>query len=154
MKKIHWCKTQSSGIRFVEPSSNLYKAYIQKAKSALIMLSAAIEKDQLEWIATTSYYARYFTSYAVLQKFGLKCEIHDCTITLLKFLTTQQFADQLDKAKDDRIALQYQIQNHPDEKNIIKRAKKAYDFVVQLTEYTQNNESNIRQKIHKITKPL
>lgn len=33
-----------------------------------------------------SYYAKYFAVYALFCKIGLKCEIHDCTISLFRYL--------------------------------------------------------------------
>ena len=50
------------------------------------MLESATEKDEIDWISTTAYYARYFAFYALLQKCGIKSEIHDCTISLMSFL--------------------------------------------------------------------
>ena len=42
------------------------------------------------WLATTKYYAEYFAVYSVLMKIGIKCEIHDCTIALVKFLENEE----------------------------------------------------------------
>jgi hypothetical protein len=69
---IFWCLKQKRGIKLEKPNNNLYNVYINKAKSSLNMLSSAIQKDEIDWIATTAYYARYFSFYALLQKCGIK----------------------------------------------------------------------------------
>lgn len=79
---ISWCLRQKRGIKIEDPNDNLCNVYISKAKSALNMLSSAAEKDEVDWIATTAYYASYFAFYALLQKCGIKSEIHDCTTFL------------------------------------------------------------------------
>ncbi len=70
--QILWCLEQNRGIKIEEPNNNLSKVYIKKAKSSLNMLDSAIEKEEVEWISTTAYYARYFSFYALLQKIGIK----------------------------------------------------------------------------------
>ena len=41
------------------------------------MLASAIEKNEIDWVATTAYYARYFVVYALLQKCGIKREFNE-----------------------------------------------------------------------------
>ncbi len=77
---VSWCWKQKRGIKLEQPNDNLCTVYIKKAKSSLNMLESATEKDEIDWIFTTAYYARYFAFYALLQKCGIKSEIHDCTI--------------------------------------------------------------------------
>ncbi|MBU0461156.1 MAG: hypothetical protein KJ574_01080, partial [Nanoarchaeota archaeon] len=84
--QIGWCTRQEKGLKLDSPNSNLCFAYLKKAKSALNMLDAAIERDEDDWIATTAYYARYFSLYALFRKCGIKSEIHDCTIAAMRFL--------------------------------------------------------------------
>ena len=69
---IIWCLKQARGIRLEGPNNNLCKAYIKKAISSLNMLESAMEKDEIEWICTTAYYAMYFAVYALLQKCGVR----------------------------------------------------------------------------------
>ena len=57
---VSWCWKQKRGIKIEEPNNNLCHAYIEKAKGALNMLDSAIEKEEIDWIATTAYYSRYF----------------------------------------------------------------------------------------------
>ena len=136
MNKTNWCKKQARGLKLIEPNSNLAKAYFKKAKSSLNMLSSAIEKKELEWIASTAYYARYFAVYALFMKNGIKCEIHDCTIEAFRYLfEIENMAEELEVAKKDRVELQYYVSEEIDANLIIDNAKKAYEFVVEMEDY-------------------
>ncbi|HKZ41790.1 MAG TPA: HEPN domain-containing protein, partial [Candidatus Hodarchaeales archaeon] len=67
-----------------------------------------------EWAVSASYYARYFAVYALLQKIGVKCEIHDCTIALFEYLfgdsVPKQLIRELQQSKEYRIEAQYYTQ--------------------------------------------
>ena len=70
------------------------------------------------WLATTKYYIEYFAIYSILMKIGIKCEIHDCTIALVKFLEDQGIIEKgtskiLEKDKELRIDNQYYLKNKP-----------------------------------------
>src|SRR3990167_6240909 len=109
---ILWCLKQKKGIKLEEPNNDLCLVYVNKAKSALNMLSSAIEKNEMDWIVTTAYYARYFAFYAILQRCGIKCEIHDCTISLMKLLFVEdnrieeKYHAELQSAKSLRVDIQ------------------------------------------------
>ena len=83
---VVWCFKQKRGIRIIEPNPNLTKAYLKKAISALNTMTAALKINEIDWITTTAYYARYFALYALLMKIGVKSEIHDCTIAVARLL--------------------------------------------------------------------
>lgn len=89
MKKINWCKKQKGGIQIQEPNDNLSKEYFENAEESLKVLRSIKETKSNMWLATTKYYIEYFAVYSVLMKLGIKCEIHDCTISLLEFLEEQ-----------------------------------------------------------------
>ncbi len=69
------------------------------------------KEDIYEWAVSASYYARYFAVYALLQKIGVKCEIHDCTIALFSYLFHDNIpagmTQQLKEAKEERVEAQY-----------------------------------------------
>jgi len=83
---LNWCLKQSKGIRLVKPSDNLVKAYLEKSRNALKSMEINAQANIVEWAVSASYYAKYFAVYALLSKIGVKCEIHDCTITLFEYL--------------------------------------------------------------------
>lgn len=154
---VSWCWKQKRGIKLEEPNDNLCKAYIEKAKSALNMLDSAIEKDEIDWIATTAYYSRYFVLYALLQKCGIKSEIHDCTISLLHFLFVDEriidesFYSEILLAKDLRVDTQYYVTEQIDKEKLKNDSATARNFVLKMEEVieniTPNNITKIRQKL-------
>ena len=118
MKKISWCKKQDKGIKLVEPNDNLSDEYYKNAEESLKVLRSIIETQSNMWIATTKYYIEYFSVYSVLMKIGIKCEIHDCTISLVKFLEDEDIINIgiskiLEKDKELRIDNQYYLKNKP-----------------------------------------
>jgi uncharacterized protein (UPF0332 family) len=141
---VSWCLKQKRGIKIEEPSYNLCKVYIKKSKSGLNMLSSATEKDEVDWIATTAYYARYFAFYALLQRCGIKSEIHDCTISLIKFLFVEEniieesFYNELQLAKELRIDTQYYVAEEIDKEKLKQDSETARDFVLKMEEIIEN----------------
>jgi len=137
---VKWCLKQKRGIKIEEVNDNLCSVYMNKSKSALNMLSSATEKDEVDWIATTAYYARYFALYALLQKCGIKSEIHDCTISLMHFLfieenlVEEQFYNELRLAKELRIDTQYYVTEELDKDKLKKDSETARNFVLKIEE--------------------
>ena len=108
------------------------------------MLSSATEKDEVDWIATTAYYARYFAFYSILQKCGIKSEIHDCTIFLMHFLFVEeslideQFYNELQLAKELRVDTQYYITDKLDKEKLKQDSETARSFVLKMEEVIEN----------------
>jgi uncharacterized protein (UPF0332 family) len=134
--ELDWCKKQKKGIRLAVPSKVLGEVYLKKAESALNMLVSAIEKNEPDWIASTMYYAKYFSIYALLAKCGIKCEIHDCTLRAMKLLfvdsgvISQELYEDIETSKGLRVDLQYYTSNDNDAKRLSKLAGTAPDFVL------------------------
>ncbi|MBU1973964.1 MAG: HEPN domain-containing protein [Nanoarchaeota archaeon] len=141
---VLWCWKQKIGIKLEEPNDNLCNTYIKKAKSSLNMLESATEKEEIDWISTTAYYARYFAFYALLQKSGIKSEIHDCTISLMNFLFVDEkiiekhFYDELQLAKELRVDTQYYLAEEIDLNKLKKDSKTARSFVLRMEEVIEN----------------
>lgn len=118
MSSISWCKQQSKGIQIIRPNDNLTDEYFRTAEESLLVLNKIKETRSNTWLATTKYYIEYFGVYAVLMKIGLKCEIHECTIALVRLLEkesvfTQGTAERLEEDKELRIDNQYYLKNRP-----------------------------------------
>jgi len=116
MKKINWCKKQAFGIKIQEPNDNLSQEYLANAEESLRVLRKIKETHSNMWLATTKYYIEYFAVYSVLMKIGVKCEIHDCTIELVKFLEDEEIMEKgtskiLEDDKELRIDNQYYLKN-------------------------------------------
>jgi uncharacterized protein (UPF0332 family) len=141
---VSWCCKQKRGIKLEEPNDNLCNVYIKKAKSSLNMLESATEKDEIDWISTTAYYARYFAFYALLQKCGIKSEIHDCTISLMSFLFVENnfikenFYNELQLAKELRVNTQYYVTEEIDLEKLKKDSETARSFVLKMEEVIEN----------------
>jgi len=122
------CWRLENGITLVNPSDNLVQAFLKKSREAVKSMEVNFENDIIEWGVSASYYARYFVVYALFQKLGIKCEIHDCTIALFKHL----FRDSLPKglisefqrAKAEHVEAQYYTrQVTADSKKVIEQTK-------------------------------
>lgn len=138
-----WCFKQKRGIRIIEPNSNLTKAYLKKAKSALNTMTAALQINEADWTATTAYYARYFALYALLMKIGVKSEIHDCTINVAQLLAnhgilSQSLVNDIAEAKQARIDAQYYVATELNQKEIKKNAETARKFVLEIEQTIEN----------------
>lgn len=154
---ISWCLKQKRGIKLEEPNYNLCNVYIKKAKSALNMLSSAIEKDEVDWIATTAYYSRYFAFYALLQKCGIKSEIHDCTISLMHFLFVEEkliedhLYNELQLAKELRIDTQYYAVEGLDKEKLKQDSETARSFILKMEEVIEKlTDDQINKLIYKL----
>ncbi len=157
--KVRWCMKQKRGIRLEEPNDNLAEVYIKKAKSSLNMLDAAIERGEIEWVVTTAYYARYFALYALFQRCGIKSEIHDCTLSAMKYLFVDEgvldelrYKDILD-AKDARVDVQYYATDELDEEKLVRKARMAQEFVLfiegAMEKVDEETKQRIREKLGK-----
>jgi len=154
---VSWCLKQKRGIKLEESNDNLCNVYLKKAKSALNMLSSAAEKDEVDWIATTAYYARYFAFYALLQKCGIKSEIHDCTISLMHFILVEEklieehYYQELQLAKDLRVDTQYYVTAELDKKKLKEDSETARKFVLEMERVIENLTE---EKIKKLRQKL
>jgi len=133
MKKINWCKKQERGIKIKEPNDNLSEEYYENAEESMKVLKSIKKTQSNMWLATTKYYIEYFAVYSVLMKIGIKCEIHDCTIALVKFLENEDVIEKgtsktLEKDKELRIDNQYYLKNKPVNINL----EKLSDFIVSI----------------------
>jgi len=108
---LKWCLSQSKGIKLVNPSENMARAYLQKTRNALKSMEVNAKAGITEWAVSASYYAKYFAVYAILSKVGVRCEIHDCTIALFNYLFSDKVPpkviQELKQSKEDRIEMQY-----------------------------------------------
>ncbi len=153
MPTIKWCKKQKKGIRLIEPNENLFKEYIQTAEETLDILKSIKGKSKV-WLATTKYYCEYFTVYALLMKIGIKCEIHDCTISLCNLLEEMEIIPEgytaiLKEDKELRIDNQYYLKN----RDVPLDYGKMVDFVITIkntaVKLTNDKIKEIRDKIKK-----
>ena len=137
-RHLNWCLKQHKGIRLVTASENLVKAYQEKAKNALKSMEINAQASLVEWAVSASYYAKYFAVYSLLSKIGVKCEIHDCTITLFEYLfcdtVSSEIIKDLRNSKENRVETQYYTQEiHVELDQVMKKTKK---FVLEIDKVT------------------
>ena len=155
MDKLKWCKKQSKGIKLVEPSEEISKEYYQNAEESLKGLRSLEATKSNMWLATTKYYIEYFAVYSVLMKIGIKCEIHDCTIALVRFLEKEKLvkngvSDVLENDKELRIDNQYYLKNRPVDINFDNLS----EFILSIRETLGKLDKDMIEKIRKKIKNI
>ncbi len=156
MASLRWCANQKSRIKIISPNDNLSKEYFSSSQETLEILKEIGEKSNM-WLSTTKYYCEYFAVYSVLMKLGIKSEIHECTILLVKFLEKKGIFKSgtykiLEEDKELRIENQYYLKN--------KKVKFSYDnllkFILEIREIinslTENKINKIRDELKTILK--
>ena len=109
MDKLNWCKKQKTGIKIIDPNDVLCEEYLKKSENALRAVKSL--QDNVEWQISSAHYAMYFSLYAILMKAGIKCEIHSCTLEIMKKVLNSYFSQQdlylLEKSLTARVDMQY-----------------------------------------------
>lgn len=150
--KLKWCFGKKE-VKLIEPNENLANEYLESAEETLLVLRNIKGKSNM-WLATTKYYCEYFACYALLMRFGVKSEIHNCTIAIIKFLEKEGIiekgmAKMLEKDKELRIDNQYYLKNI----EVVIDYNALRDFILKIKEIitTITNEKieGIRKKIKK-----
>ena len=131
-------------IRMMEPNSIIANDYIRKAEEALKNMEIT---PSIEWKVVSAYYACYNALYAILQRTGINCENHDCTIKLMASLDfTQEKITFMKELKTQRINAQYYV-NRPYK---LAEQNKVKQFVLECKKtIITTNIKQIREKIKK-----
>lgn len=135
-RMILWCSKQKTGIRMEKPNDLLCKSYLKEANDALVSMNANMKAGLKKWAIITAYYARYNAIYALLSKTGIKSEIHDCSITLIRYLFPDlfdsKFFEELEISKQQRIDVQYYTNRTISDPDYDKNVKSVSDFVLSV----------------------
>ena len=135
--KLKWCFKQKKGIKIVSPSDNLCEIYLQKSKEALNATIVNAKAKIFSWAVSASYYAKYFSIYALLSKIGIKSEIHECTIEAFSFLfkdtVGEDMISDIKTSKNERIEFQYytKMNEKIDAEKLIENTR---DFINKIEE--------------------
>ena len=84
--KLSWCFRLKDGLKIVEPNERLSKSYLEQAKSSLLRAEKDFNDNDFLWATVTIYYAEYYALYSLLQRIGIKCENHACSILTVTLL--------------------------------------------------------------------
>lgn len=153
-KKLNWCFKIKDGIKIVEPNERLSKSYLEQAKASLLRAEKNFNDNDLLWSTVTIYYSEYYSLYSFLQKIGIKCENHSCSIIAVGFLLGEEKIKIINEHKDKRIDAQYYIK--VDQKDKVKTMlKEAKQFVSIFDELVSNlSEKDIKLYRDKIEKEI
>lgn len=142
MSKLDWCKKKKDGIRIVEPNENLAESYMEKSDDSVKTMETAPSED---WKIVGAYYACYQAVYSLLQRIGIKSEIHDCTIELMEFLPfSEEEIEFVKELKEKRENAQYYVT----EETRLKDTDRVKEFVLRCKKIAEKeNFERIRKKV-------
>ena len=144
-KKLSWCFKLKDGLKVVEPNERLSKSYLEQAKSSLLRAEKDLNDKDFLWATVAIYYAEYYALYSFLQKIGVKCENHACSILAVAFLLGEDKTRTINLHKDKRIDAQYYIKVDQEIK-IKAMLQEAKMFVADFDEVVSNlSEEDIKQ---------
>src|SRR3989344_8197634 len=151
-KKLAWCFKLKDGIKMVEPNERLSKSYLEQAKSSLLRAEKDLNDKDLLWSTVAVYYAEYYALYSFLQRIGVKCENHACSILAVTLLLGSNRTKTINEHKGKRIDAQYYMK--VDQENKIKiMLQEAKRFVSEFDELVSSlSEKEINLYRDKISK--
>lgn len=140
-------------MRVSEPNETLAKSYLQESKSSLKRAEKDFMDKDLLWATVIIYYAEYYAIYSFLQRIGIKCENHLCSILAVSNILGEDKTRTINLHKNKRIDAQYYMKTGKEEE-VGKMLKDAKVFVAVFDEIVSNlNEKEIKIYREKIIKP-
>jgi len=142
---LRWCFKLKDGLKIVEPNERLSKSYLEQAKSSLFRAEKDLNDNDFLWATVATYYAEYYALYSFLQRIGIKCENHACSILAVSFLLGEEKTKIINQHKGKRIDAQYYMKIDQEDK-IRAMLKEAKIFVSIFDEVISRlTESEIRE---------
>lgn len=150
--KLKWCFKLKDGLKITEPNERLSRSYLEQAKSSLLRSEKDLNDGDLLWSTVAIYYSEYYALYSFLQKIGIKCENHNCSISAVGFLLGNEKTKTINVHKDKRVDAQYYMK--VDQENKIKAMlQEAKIFVSDFDELVSSlSEKDIKSYRDKISK--
>jgi len=151
-KKLTWCFKLKEGLKIVEPNERLSKSYLEQAKSSLLRAEKDLNDKDFLWATVAIYYAEYYALYSFLQRIGIKCENHACSILTATLLLGDEKTKTINEHKGKRIDAQYYMKVDQEIK-IRAMLQEAKIFVSNFDELvsklTENEIKNYRETVSK-----
>lgn len=142
-RRLKWCFGLKDGLKIVEPNERLAKSYIHEAKLSLERAEKNFQDKDLLWTTVVIYYAEYYSLYSFLQRIGIKCENHSCSILAVLFVLGKEKTATIQHHKEKRIDAQYYMKIGK-EKEVKQMLQEAKIFVSVFDELVSNlNEEEI-----------
>lgn len=136
-KKLNWCFKLKEGLKIVEPNERLSKSYLEQAKSSLSRAEKDLNDKDFLWATVAIYYSEYYALYSFLQRIGIKCENHTCSILTVDLLLGEEKTKTINLHKGKRLDAQYYMKVDQEDK-IRVMLKDAKIFVSQFDEIVSN----------------
>ena len=151
-KKLAWCFKLNEGLKIAESNERLSKSYLEQAKSSLLRAEKDLNDKDLLWSTVAIYYAEYYALYSFLQRIGVKCENHTCSILAVTLLLGKNKTKIINNHKDKRIDAQYYMKVDQESK-VRMMLQEAKIFVANFDETVSNlTESEIKSYRETISK--
>lgn len=148
MDKLKWCFKLKDGLRIVKPSKRLSKSYLKRSKSSLERAEKDFKDDDLLWSTVVVYYSEYYALYSFLQKIGVKCENHSCSISAVSYLLGKEKTKTINQHKKKRIDAQYYMKVGK-ENQVEEMLKQAKIFVSEFDNLVSNLKKEDIEKYRK-----
>ena len=104
-----------------------------------------LNDNDLLWSTVVIYYAEYYALYSFLQRIGIKCENHTCSILTVTLLLGDEKTRTINMHKDKRIDAQYYMK-FDQEMKVRTMLQEAKIFVSNFDEITSRLiESEIKR---------
>jgi len=151
-KKLKWCFKVQDGLKIIEPNERLSKSYLEQAKFSLLRAKKNFEDKDLLWTTVAIYYAEYYALYSFLQRIGIKCENHSCSILAVSLLLGEEKTKIISEHKDKRIDAQYYMKVGQENK-VKSMLIEAQNFISDFDEIVSNlSENEIKEYRNKISR--
>ena len=82
-------------------------SYLEQAKSSLLRAEKDLDDKDFLWATVAIYYSEYYALYSFLQRIGVKCENHACSILTVSLLLGEEKTKTINEHKDKRTDAQY-----------------------------------------------
>ena len=149
--KLKWCFGIKDGLKIVEPSERLAKSYLEEAKSSLERAEKNFNDGDLLWTTVVIYYAEYYALYSFLQRIGIKCRNHSCSILATTSLLGKDKTKIINKHKDKRIDAQYYMRiGKEDEIKLMFQEAKIFVAMFDNLNLTEDEIKSYRTELNKI----
>lgn len=117
----------------MEPNERIGSGYLKMAEEAFGTMDRE-RKESVRFSISAGYYSIYYSLYAVMQKIGIRCDIHGCSLEFMKrFLSefySEKYFDLIDRALLVRRNLQYYVDRDVNKSDLNLIWDNVYDFFV------------------------
>jgi len=148
---LKWCFKLKDGLKILEQDDDLARSYLDEAKFSLKRAERNFLEDDLLWTTVVIYYAEYYALYSFLQKTGIKCENHFCSILAVENLLGLDKVKTINEHKNKRLDAQYYMRVGRREE-IEKMLKEAKIFVNEFDMLVSNLKNSEIENYRKLIK--